>query len=221
MLIDHYVAQGVRTGPDHVAVRLRDVSFQQFVRPSELVNFTTGPGGDVRAEREGATCCSFKLDTDQAGPLARPTTITPASMRALRIGVLRDPNYWFLDDEIEVDKEERTASFEVDLAALELRHAYLAEMPRWRALVLIECAGNLALALQHLAGPGEARLRYVFARFGEIAYRTDCTLWEPRQTVVTHVKRIGTILVWEATVSSPSSTQIVIRGAVSHGGKVQ
>lgn len=219
MLIDHYVAQGVRAG--HVAASLSDVRFQQFVRPGEPVDFQSGHSGEVRAEREGAACCTFKLDVDQAGPLSGAAASTPGSMRALRVGALRDPDYWFLDDEIEVDHEGRTASCHVDLAALERRHGYLVEMPRWRPLVLIECAGNLALALQHLAEPGEARPRYVFARFGEIAYRMDCALWEPRQTVVTHVKRFGTMLVWEATVSSPSSTQIVIRGAVSHGGKAQ
>ena len=221
MLIDYYVAQGVRARPDRMAAGLSDVRFQQFVRPGEPVDFTSCHSGEVRVERNGAACCTFKLDIAQVRLLASAATSKPGSMRALRIGALRDPDYWFLDDEIEVDHEGRMASCHVDMVALERRHGYLAEMPRWRPLVLIECAGNLALALQHLAEPGGARSRYVFARFGEIAYRTDCSLWEPRQTVVTHVKRFGTMLVWEATVSSPWSTQIVIRGAVSHGGKTQ
>lgn len=219
MLIDHYVAQGVQEGG--VAACLSDVRFQRFVRPGEPVDFTSDESGAVRAVLDGMACCTFKLDPDQAGPPAGVAAGAPGSMQSLRIGALRDPAYWFLDDEIEIDGEGRTASCHVDLEALERRHAYLAEMPRWRPLVLIECAGNLALALQHLAEPGEARPRYVFARFGEIAYRMDCALWEPRQTVGTQVKRFGTMLVWEATVSSPSSTQIVIRGAVSHGGKAQ
>lgn len=216
MLIDQYVARCVPTG----TARLRDVRFQQFVRPGEPVAFTTGPSGEVRAEREGSACCTFKLDID-AGPMATAAGSLPDPMCALRVGPLRDPGYWFLDDEIEVAHDGCTASCQIDLARLERRHAYLAEMSRWRALVLVECAGNLALALQHLAEPSEAPPRYVFARFGEMAYRMDCALWEPRQTVVTRVKRFGSLLVWEATVSSPSSTQVVILGAVSRGGKAQ
>lgn len=219
MLLDHYVAHRVNTASDRVAVALSDVRFQQFVRPGQTVKFTSSHSGEVRAERDGSTCCSFKLDTDRTWPLARTATSTPSSRRTVHIDALRSPEYWFLDDKIEVDQGGRSAWCNIDLTAVERQHDYLAEIPRWRLLVLIECAGNLALALQHLAEPGEARPRYVFVRFDEIIYRMDCTLWASQQSVITRVKRFGTLIVWEATIFNALSTQITIRGAVSHGEK--
>ncbi|HET9643944.1 MAG TPA: hypothetical protein VFP68_11450, partial [Burkholderiaceae bacterium] len=197
------------------------VHFQHFVRPAQSIEFTSGPLGDVRVGYGETQCCTFRLGDGDVPALAQPVVPPQGPGRPVRIDVLREPDYWFLPNDIEVDADRRWAACRIDLEALAHRHDYLGEMARWQPLVLIECAGNLALSLQHLVDPGDMRLRYVFARFGEINYRTDCAQWAPQQTVVTHVKRFGAILVWEAVVGAPSSTQIVVRGAVSHRGKPQ
>jgi hypothetical protein len=219
MLLDHYVANGQGRAPCEIA-NLSRVRFHHFVRPGVLVEFTPQSSGEVRIGYAEKLCCTFDIDWE--GRRALPQQIVvEGRMQRIKINALREPEYWFLPEEIEVDADRRLAVCYVDLHMLERRHPYLNEMARWRPLVLIECAGNLALALQHLVEPDDTSSRYVFARFDEIDYRVDYVSWASRQTIVTRVKRYGSMLVWDASLGDEVSTQIVIRGAVSRKGKAQ
>ncbi|AXE36240.1 hypothetical protein [Chromobacterium phragmitis] len=219
MLVDHYVAHVAATWPDGHIAHLHDIRFQHFLRPGQAIKFTSNSEGDVRISCGELFNGTFLLKDGPSSVLSQPAVLPNGPGQSIRIDVLREPDYWFLPNYIEIAAERGWATCQIDLAALLRRHAYLGEVPRWQLLVLVECAGNLALALQHLVDPGDVRAHYVFARFGQIDYRMDCAQWASLQTVVTHVKRFGTLLVWEAVIGDSSSTQIVVRGAVSHRGK--
>ncbi|SEQ54392.1 hypothetical protein SAMN03159444_01902 [Pseudomonas sp. NFACC02] len=219
MILDFYVSHDATINLCESAY-ISKARFHNFVRPGEQVSFVKHPSGEIRIGFGDTLCGTFFLDRSGKRTLPLPEIFSSSTLPVLA-EVLREPEYWFLPEEIEVDAAQRLAICQINLEAIQHRHPYLREIAHWRPLVLIECAGNLALVLQHLATSEATPSKYVFAQFDEIGYREDCTSWATQQTVVTQVKRFGSTLVWEAWVGDAVSTQIMIRGAVSRKGKVQ
>jgi hypothetical protein len=219
LLLDWYAAYGW-SGEVGEVVRFSEVRFHRFVRPGSPAEFTTRADGGVQVRVADELCCAFGVDHGGSRALPPPPAV-PVGLRTLRVAPLRDPAYWFLGEELAVDFEACWATCRIDLEACARTHAWLGELNRWRPLVLIECAGNLAWAMQETKAPGGAASRYVLAGFDEIDYGVDCRGWSTRQTIVTHLRRHGSLLIWDAWIGDDASTRIVIRGAMSRKEKLQ
>ncbi len=219
LLLDHYAAHVAGAAARGVA-NFSDVRFHRFVRPGSIAEFTAAGDAGVELRVDGALCCAFDVDAS-GGHAASSRPALPGPLAPIPIASLRDPAYWFLDGRMEIDADGCWATCRVDLDECARAHAWLAELPRWRPLLLIESAGNLAWAMQDVKAPLDASSRYVLARFDAVDYRVDCSGWSAQQTIVTHVRRHGSLLVWDAWVVDDASTQIAIRGAVSRKERPQ
>lgn len=216
LLLDHVIA-ACGSDPEPSRVTLSQVRFHQFVRPGETVHFDTSSDQSVRISGSQTLHCTFRVDRSDRLTECPCSAVEERSLLAVK--PLRDAAYWFLPDSIEVTRDAGTSRIDIDLDELASRHPYLTEIPRWPLLALTESAGNLALALQHLARPDASSDGYVFARFDAFSYRTDSLSWRGQRTVITTIRRWGSPLVWDACVHGAGGTNIVIQGAVSHRGR--
>lgn len=197
VLLTEYLGAAGRSG----TVSLSDVRFSRFVPGGAEFRFnTSGTGVTVTAGDQ--MCCRF---TD-GPPSPIETERCERDLPLVKLTPLRAPAVWFLPERIRLD--DRVARCEVDLAEVAARFPYLRDLTHWPLFVLVECIGNLALALAGATG------RYVFTRFENVTHRLGDS-HAGTVTVETKLRRSGSILVWEGSARNGDDVILGLRRGVS------
>lgn len=187
----------------------RQVRFPAFVSPGQRISHEVDADGSARISADGTVRATFTVLPPGSAEMPQRNGAVRAPQRL--VSPLRPAQYWFLPDAVQLDPGQGVAGGSVDLDGIGAALPYLKKIDDWRVLVLVECLGNLALALQHAGSAAERP--YVFAGF-------DSLTVDPRKpvsavTVQTRLRRRGSILLWDGDGYDADSTLLSVRGGVS------
>ncbi|MET9301296.1 hypothetical protein ABZX66_18440 [Micromonospora aurantiaca] len=218
LLLADYAAS-LRTGDQpRPNIILTGVQFAEFVFPGESFSHRLTETGRVQIVAGDRLRCWFDDASSTSSPDRRRACADLDEQAAVRtVRPLRPQEFWFLPPQLRIDAEAGAARCRIDLRETVAALPYLRQTEGWELLVLIECLGNLALALQHATTSDDPLPPYVFAKFGELSlhagepYRNDPVIVETR------LRRRGSILVWDGSVHDEHGGTVLlsVRNGVS------
>ena len=200
-----------RSSPHPPSTCVERLVFKRFVRPGQPVKYLN-LGCETRINAHSGLCCSFS--TRAGEPLAAPAFIDQACHASLLISPTREPLYWFLPAQINVNEDGTHARSSIDLQQVIARHPYLAQITDPAVLVLTEALGNLALALLHKLADGPAA-SYVFAKFDELHVDLNRKTGSGPLHLHTQLRHFSSFLAWDACAWDERGVRLVIHNAIS------
>lgn len=200
-----------RSAPTDASTRVERLLFKAFVRPGQTVTYVN-EAAQTRIDNESGMCCSFASSI--AGALDAPEYIGQPCLNPVHVSPTREPQYWFLPEQVNVNEDGSHASTCVDLAQVIAQHGYLAQIVDPALLVVSEALGNLALVLQqrHAAGTPAS---YVFARFDALEIALNRTTSAAPLHLHTRVRHFGSFLAWDACAWDAQGVRLVVHNAIS------
>ncbi len=197
----------------HPMITVEYLTFNSFVRPGQVLNYVNdGPYTAISAD--SALSCSFSvrggsetlISTPGSGELCQiQTPVSPA----------REPTYWFLPGQVNMNADGSLACAEINVEEVIRQHTYLTQISDSILLVLIEAAGNLALAMQQLRDDRTPIGRYIFVKFEMLKTTLLTARTVANLQIKTHVKRFGSIIAWDACVYDEGGVCLQIHNAIS------
>jgi hypothetical protein len=209
MLLLRELQQPTRPAPSSTVVER--LLFKSFVRPGQAVTYVN-EGPHTQINGDAGLCCSFST---LAGDLIETPAFMDEVCRSTQpVSPAREPLYWFLPEQIELNDEGTHAQTVIDLQQVIARHPYLAQMADPALLVLTEALGNLALVLQQRRAGGAAA-SYVFARFDALQIDLNREVAASPLNLKTRVRHFGSFLAWDACAWDEQGMRLVIHNAIS------
>jgi hypothetical protein len=197
----------------HPTVTVENLTFNSFVRPEQLLAYVTD-GRYTAISADDALCCTFSVHGNDEILLAHSTSGESCKISTL-IAPARESTYWFLPERVNMNVDGTVACSKIDMAEIIQQHEYLTQISNPALLVLIEAAGNLALAMQQLRDGGFSTGRYVFVKFDLLVISLHAANPAAKFQIETHVRRFGSIIAWDASISNESGVCVLIRNAIS------
>lgn len=192
------------------------LAFKSFVRPGQQVTYLN-EGIETRITSDAGLCCSFS--TRAGTPVNAPNFTDEPCLFKTSIAPAREPLYWFLPEQINLNEDGSHAQTHIDLQQVIAHHPFLTQIPDPTLLILTEALGNLALALQqrHAGGPAAS---YVFAKFDALDIDLKRDIAYAPVHLQTRVNHFGSFLAWDACAWDAHGVRLVIHNAISVKRKI-
>ncbi|TPG90021.1 hypothetical protein EAH72_30830 [Pseudomonas caspiana] len=205
-----------RPRPPHSTTHVERLAFKSFVRPDQQVTYLN-EGTETRINSDSNLCCSFS--TRIGNRVSAPVFIDEPCLSTVPITPTREPLYWFLPEQINLNEDGSHAQTCIDLQQVITQHPYLEQIPDPALLVMTEALGNLALVLQQRRAGGCAA-SYVFARFDALDIDLDRGTAGLPLHLKTRIRHFGSFLAWDACAWDEQSVRLVVHNAISVKRKI-